>query len=94
MAHRVEWSSRAVRDVEAIAAYIASDSPAYARAVVKRIVSLTRTLSKFPNSGRIVPEFEDPNIREMLAYSYRFLYSVGKDDVLVMAVIHGKRNLS
>ncbi len=94
MACRVSWSPRALRDLEAIAAYIASDSPAYARAVVKRIVSLTRTLSNFPNSGRMVPEFQDPGIREVIAYSYRIMYTVGMDEVLVVAVVHGKRNLS
>jgi plasmid stabilization system protein ParE len=51
MARRVVWSPRALADVEAIAAYIASDSPAYASAVVKRIINTTRNLSQFPNSG-------------------------------------------
>jgi hypothetical protein len=45
--------------VEAIASYIASDSPFYAGSVVRRIVALTRTLEKFPFAGRKVPEFED-----------------------------------
>jgi len=35
MDYRVEWSPRAVEDLEAIAAYIAADSAAYAAAVVK-----------------------------------------------------------
>jgi len=93
MAHRVVWSPRALADVEAIAAYIASDSLSYANAVVRRIVTLTRTLSEFPLSGRKVPEFDDENIRELIAYSYRIIYSVKKDEVAVAAVIHGKRML-
>jgi toxin ParE1/3/4 len=94
MAYRVSWSARALRDVEAIADYIALDSPAYAKAVVKRIVNVTRTLSSFPNSGRTVPEFQDPQIREVFAYSYRVIYRLDKEDVLVVAVIHGKRDLT
>jgi toxin ParE1/3/4 len=35
MAYRVEWSQRAVEDLDAIAQYIALDSTAYAHAVVK-----------------------------------------------------------
>ncbi len=73
MAYRVSWSSRAIKDVEAIAAYIAVDSPRYAAAVVRKIITLTRTLNRFPESGRMVPEFQDSNIREMLAYSYRII---------------------
>jgi toxin ParE1/3/4 len=83
-----------VRGVQAIADYISFDSPAYARAVVKRIVSLTRTLSTFPNSGGMVPEFQDPGIRELIVYSYRVIYIVGAEEVLIAAVIHGKRDLS
>ena len=94
MAQRVTWSPSALADLEAIAAYISSDSPAYAKAVVKRIVTLTRTLSRFPNSGRKVPEFQDPTLRELLAYSYRIIYSIEKEEILVVAVIHGKRNLN
>ena len=93
MAHRVVWSPRALADVEAIAAYIASDSPSYASAVVRRIITSTRTLSDFPMSGRKVPEFDAENIRELIAYSYRIIYAVQRDEVIVAAVIHGKRML-
>jgi toxin ParE1/3/4 len=55
MAKRVVWSARALADVESIAAYISSDSPAYAKIVVKKIVKLTRQLAHFPQSGREVP---------------------------------------
>ena len=93
MAHRVAWSARAIADVEAIASYISCDSPAYATTVVKRIVSVTRNLANFPRSGKKVPEFNDDTIRELLAYSYRIIYKLGEDQVLIAAVIHGKRNL-
>jgi plasmid stabilization system protein ParE len=53
--------------VEAIAAYIASDSPFYANAVVRRIITLTKSLSEFPRAGREVPEFDDEAIRELFA---------------------------
>jgi toxin ParE1/3/4 len=73
MAHRIEWSPRAVEDVEAIASYISEDSTAYAAAVVKKILETARNLSNFPFSGRVVPEFGDEAIREKFAYSYRII---------------------
>jgi toxin ParE1/3/4 len=79
--------------VEAIASYIASDSPFYANSVVRRIATLTRMLGKFPFARRKVPEFEDENLREVIAYSYRIIYRVEVKEVIVAAVIHGKRNL-
>jgi toxin ParE1/3/4 len=94
MAHRVVWSPRALADVEAIAAYIAADSPAYARTVVRRIVNLTRSLSQFPRSGRKVPEFDDEQLRELIAYSYRIIYQIQAAELVIAAVIHGKRDLT
>jgi toxin ParE1/3/4 len=93
MAHRIIWSARALADVEALASYISADSPAYARIVVKKIVTATRKLSRFPNLGREVPEFQEQTIRELFAYSYRIIYEVGTDQVVIAAVIHGRRKL-
>lgn len=93
MAHRIAWSRRAFQDLEAIVSYIAQDSAAYASIVLKTIISQTKTLARFPRSGRIVPEFADENIREVFAYNYRIIYRLEQDEVIIAAVIHGKRIL-
>ncbi len=78
MAHRITWSPRAVADVESIATYIDADSPSYARSVVQRIFMAVHNLSEFPLSGRMVPEFDDEYIRELLVYSYRIIYRIAE----------------
>jgi toxin ParE1/3/4 len=93
MAYRVVWSPRAVDDLEAVAQYIAADSPAYAAAVVKTILNTARNFSRFPFSGRVVPELADESIREWFAYSYRVIYRVDEETVTVAAIVHGKRLL-
>jgi toxin ParE1/3/4 len=93
MAHRVVWSRRASQDLEAIADYIAADSPTYAGIVVKKVVNQTKSLSLFPRSGRKVPEFDNEDIRELLVYSYRIIYRLQESEVVIAAVIHGKRML-
>ena len=93
MAHRVVWSARALADVEAIASHIAADSTFYANAVVRRVVTLARSLADFPLAGRRVPEFDDETIRELLVYSYRIIYLVESSQITIAAVIHGKRML-
>jgi toxin ParE1/3/4 len=93
MAHRVVWSRRALQDLEAIADYIAQGSPAYARVVLKNIVNQTKRLARFPRSGRILPEFADEDVREIVAYSYRIIHRLQQDEVIIAAVIHGKRIL-
>jgi len=91
MAYQVAWSRSALEDVEAIATYISRDSTSYAGAVVRKIISSTRSLESFPFAGRIVPEFDEKNIREVFAYSYRIVYRVESRTVTIAAVIHGKR---
>ena len=93
MAHRVAWSPRALADLEAIAEYIATDSAAYAKGVVRRITDQTRSLSRFPRLGRKVPEFDDESIRELQAYSYRVIYRIDREEVTIAAIVHGKRDL-
>ena len=89
----VEWSPEAMEDLESIAAYIARDSRFYARAVVAGILGVSRTLCEFPRIGRVVPEMGDERIRERFVYSYRVIYRIAPQHILIIAVIHGKRLL-
>lgn len=93
MDYRVSWSPTALDDVDAIAEYISRDSPAYARAVVVKIRDTVRKLKDFPSAGRVVPELADEKIRERFVYSYRLIYRVQNSDVLIVAVVHGRRLL-
>ncbi len=93
MDYRVSWSPSALDDVDAIAEYINRDSPAYTRAVVGKLLDIARKLKNFPNAGRIVPELGDDAIRERFVYSYRLIYRIQHQDVLIVAVVHGKRLL-
>ena len=93
MAYQVVWSPKALEDLEAIATYISRDSASYAASVVNKILEVTRHLSNFPFSGRIVPEFNEEAIREQFAYSYRIIYRIHRQNVTVAAVIYGKRLL-
>jgi addiction module RelE/StbE family toxin len=93
MAYRVNWSPRALTDVEEIAHFIEKDSLFYAQAVVTKIVRSIAKLADFPLVGRIVPEFNQPDFRELFVYSYRVIYRVENETVTVVAIIHGKRLL-
>jgi addiction module RelE/StbE family toxin len=89
----VKWSPEATEDLESIAEYIARDSVFYARAVVNGILSVSRNIRDFPLLGRVVPEMGDESIRERFIYNYRLVYRIEPKRILVVAVIHGKREL-
>jgi len=93
MARQLRWSPEAVEDVESIANYIERDSSYYARAVVSRIISLAETIPEHPQSGRVLPEINDPNYRERFAHKYRVIYLVESARILIAAIIHGSRQL-
>lgn len=94
MAHSVIWSERALQDVESLAEYIARDSEAYARSVVRAIFDVGHRLQRFPFSGRVVPEVREATIREFRVYSYRVIYRTSAEAVTVIAVAHGRQNLT
>lgn len=56
------------------------------------MIDASRRLADFPESGRSVPEFADPALRELLVSSYRVLYRVGEAVVTIAAVIHQKQS--
>jgi len=93
MAHRLAWSPEAIEDIEAIASYIERDSLWYARAVVAKIVETAEAILNHPELGRIVPEIDDRSIRERLVYSYRIIYRIEQERILVATVVHGSRLL-
>lgn len=93
MVRIVIWSRRAIEDLEEIATYISRDSEHYAKAVLRTILAKIRRLGDHPFIGRVVPEFSDDALREIFAYSYRIIYSVKENEILIAAVVHGKRSL-
>lgn len=91
MAYKVNWSSEAIEDLHSIADYIAKDSQVYARSVVTKVFDVSRSLASQPLIGRVVPEIGVAEIRERFVYSYRLVYQIGDNKILIVAVIHGKR---
>jgi addiction module RelE/StbE family toxin len=91
MDYKVVWSPEAIEDLQSIAEYIERDSEFYARSVVMKILDVSRSIKNFPSRGRVVPEVGDDNIRELFVYSYRVIYQIQESEILIVAVIHGKR---
>ena len=90
---RLIWSPRALADLDAAGDYIAKSSDAYARAFVRRVFAATDSLMAQPYLGAVVPEYELRDLREIQHQSYRILYRLRGDDVEVVAVIHGARQM-
>lgn len=90
---RVVWTDRALTDLEAAALYIERDSPTIAHVFIERVFGAVERLEAFPESGRIVPEFGQASVRELVLYSYRIVYRYRHDEVEIIAVHHGARQI-
>jgi toxin ParE1/3/4 len=87
----VSWSPQAIHDVVLIRDFIAQDSPSYAELVARRIVAAVERLQSFPESGRLVPERQNPAIREVIVGAYRVVYRLRGDVVEIATVFRGSR---
>ncbi|WP_437665171.1 type II toxin-antitoxin system RelE/ParE family toxin [Sorangium sp. So ce1182] len=88
-----EWSPEALADLEDICAYIARDNPKAAEAWIEKLISKAEKASAHARAGRVVPEIEDPDIREVFLKSYRIIYRVEPERVVVLTVLEGHRRL-
>lgn len=91
---KIEWTKPAELDLENIRDYIKKDSEYYAERTVEKIIIAVEKLGKFPEMGRSVPEAEEKNIREILFFEYRIMYIFETKRILILAIIHGSRDVS
>jgi toxin ParE1/3/4 len=90
----IVWTDLAASDLENLHTYIARDSQQYADRFIDRLITSIEQLAKFPEMGRLAPESPEENIREVIFRNYRVFYRPEVDRILVLAVIHGGRDLS
>jgi toxin ParE1/3/4 len=88
---KVNWTAAARAQLRDIHTYLARSSPRYAIKMVDRLTRRSIQIATFPRSGRVVPEANDVNVREVLEGPYRIIYHVLDDEVDVIAVVHSAR---
>ncbi len=93
MAHQLIWAPSARLDLRELASYIAEFRPEASARFVKRVFQVVERLADFPESGRVVPEFGNPTIREVIRNPCRIVYRVnsGERTVEIVRVWHAAR---
>jgi toxin ParE1/3/4 len=90
---KVHWTSTAQAHLDSIYRYIAQDSSEYAKRMVDRLTRRSQQIAEQPLSGRRVPEYDLDQIREVIEWPYRIIYHIKPDQIDVVAVLHGARNI-
>ena len=88
---KIEWSLKAENDLNDIIDYIAQDSLEYAISFYEEVREKIENLIQFPKMGRVVPELEEPNIRELILRNYRIIYKISENKIQIVRLFHGSR---
>lgn len=90
----VNWTDQSIEDIANIAVFIAQNSEKYAKIQTQRFFEKAKILETFPQTGRVVPELKDINIRELILGNYWIIYKVvSTTKVDILTVHHSRRQL-
>ena len=90
---KIIWSPLAIDRVSGIAEYISLDNPTAAQKWVDNIFKKVVSLQSSPEIGRIVPEIERKEIRELIFGNYRIIYRFEKTSISILTIRHSKQIL-
>ena len=91
---KIKWTKIALNDLQEIYDYIAKNSIKYADITSSKIYNEVQKLIPNPKIGRIVPELDIENIRELIFGNYRIIYRI--NDILnveILRIYHAARLL-
>mgnify|MGYP001235136150 CR=1 FL=1 len=93
MEEKIIWANLAIQDLENIYDYISENSPLYAAKLMSEIIERTELLVTHPKIGRVIPEKEDVEFREIMHGNYRIMYKIHKlPFIYIYRIIHRSRN--
>ena len=91
---KVIWTKQGYSTLDQAVGYAGQDSLTAAQDLLESALDTAESLSIFSERGRIVPELQQPNVRELLVQRYRLIYEVFDTKVEVLAFIHGARDFA
>ena len=89
----VRWTVGAREDLRGIVSFVSRYSEMYSAALVARIVFAVDSLETHPMLGRMVPEYGEEDVREIIVGNYRVVYLFDGADIGIVAVVHGSRDI-
>lgn len=90
----LRWSQRAPGRAGEIADYMAERDEDAASNWIDALFETVDKLEEFPKLGRIIPEFAQEEVRELIWNHYRILYQLRNGDVELLTVVHARQNLT
>jgi toxin ParE1/3/4 len=89
----ITWSDISKENVRDIFEFIAKDSEFYARKQIIKFDDRVKILRGFPLSGKIVPEINKENVRELIEGNYRIIYEIFPENKITILAVHHSSKL-
>lgn len=90
----IAWTEISLEDLKEIFDFIAQDSVRYATITSNKIYNEAQSVARNPYIGRVVPEFNEKFIREVIEGNYRIIYRIKNvERVDILRVYHSARLL-
>jgi addiction module RelE/StbE family toxin len=90
---KIIWTKWAIKDLKSIFDFISLDSKFYAIRFTESLIERYNKLYIHPHSGRIVPEKNNPLIRELINGNYRIIYKLNKSHVTILRIHNSSRRI-
>jgi addiction module RelE/StbE family toxin len=90
---KVVWTDSAIIDLNDIGDHIAKDSERYAELTVLRLFTSVVILENHPKAGKMVPEFQNEKIRELIRNCYRIVYHIIDKNRIDILSVHNSARL-
>jgi toxin ParE1/3/4 len=90
----IVWTNQALHKLNKFVDYIAQDDVVTAEKWALKLIEKTISLLNNRKSGRIVPEYNEPNLRELIFGNYRVIYRIRKEEntIYIQTVWHVRQD--
>ena len=90
----LNWTPNALQKLGNILTFLDKHSEIASKTLLNQIKKQLEILKAFPKIGRIVPERNNQELREIFIQNYRFLYCFSYDTINIITVLHFKQNFN
>ena len=90
---KINWTQKAQQDLISIGLYIKEDNPEIAGKFLSEIRKRVLMLKENPQIGRVVPELNQTELRELIYKNYRIVYKLKNHDIDILTVFEGHKLL-
>lgn len=92
---KINWTRQAVEDIYEISEYFRLHSEKYAEHLTNKFFEKSEYIASYPQMGRMIPEFDRIELRELIYKNYRIIYQIiSSERIDIIAVHNGLRPLT